>query len=120
MSNRNWLLNAFRTIGLIAIVGISTSAEAGVFGNGGHTMSWKEEVKLHDGQVIVAERFNNLGGYPAIESQNRSSLDETVTFNLPGSKNIVWKIDFRDSEPAPNSLNLIRFDVVKGVPYIAT
>lgn len=105
---------------LTLIATFSLTACAGLSGGIGHAMSWKEEVKLHDGQVIVAERFNKLGGYPAIESQNRSSLDETVTFNLSGSKSIVWKIDFRDSEPEPNSLNLIRFDVVKGVPYIAT
>lgn len=84
------------------------------------TMSWKEEVKLHDGQIVVAKRYYNLGGYPAIESHNRSAVDETVTFNLPNSKSIEWNTDFRDSEPEPNSLNLIRFDVVKGVPYIAT
>lgn len=105
-------------IPFIAVIA-SITACAGLPGIG-HTMSWKEEVKLHDGQVIIVERFYNLGGYPAIESHNRSSLDETVTFNLPDSKSIVWKIDFRDSKPEPNSLNLIRFDVVKGVPYIAT
>jgi hypothetical protein len=78
-------------------------------------------VLLHDGSKIIAERYYNLGGYPAIESQERAALDETVTFNLPGTnKKITWKTDFRDSQPEPNSLNLIRFDVVKGVPYIAT
>lgn len=48
-------------------------------------MSWKEEVLLHDGQVIVAERFYNLGGYPTLESTERAALDETVTFNLPST-----------------------------------
>lgn len=97
------------------------NAEAGLFGIGGHTMSWKEEVLLHDGQIIVAERFYNLGDYPTLESTERVALDETVTFNLPvtGQK-IIWKTDFRDADPEPNSLNLILFDVVKGVPYIAT
>jgi hypothetical protein len=76
---------------------------------------------LHDGSKIIAERHYNLGGYPAIESQERAALDVTVTFKLPGTnKKIVWKNDFRDSQPEPNSLNLIRLDVVKGVPYIAT
>ena len=85
------------------------------------TMSWKEEVLLHDGQIIVAERFYNLGGKPTWESRERAALDETVTFSLPGTnKKITWKNDFRDSVPEPNSLNLIRFDVVKGMPYIAT
>lgn len=118
MSTNYTLLKQVTKLGLILMMGASMNADAGLFG---HTMSWKEEVKLHDGQIIVAERFYNLGGYPAIESQERAALDETVTFNLPGtSKKITWKTDFRDSQPEPNSLNLIRFDVVKGVPYIAT
>ena len=76
----------------------------------GHTMRWKEEVKLHNGQMIVVERFYNLGGYPAIESHNRSPLDETLTFKLPGSdKAIVWKTEFNDS-PEPNSLGPLLLD----------
>lgn len=86
----------------------------------GHTMRWKEEVKLHDGQMIVVDRFYNLGGYPAIESHNRSPLDEILTFSLSGSgKAIVWKTEFNDS-PEPNSLGPLLLDVVDGVPYLAT
>ena len=107
--------------GFSLLLAASANVFAAVFGLFGNTMSWKEEVLLHDGQIIIAERFYKLGGYPAIESQERMALDETVTFSLPGSnKKIVWKTDFRDSEPEPNSLNLILFDIVKGVPYIAT
>lgn len=121
MNHKHSLLKAFSTIGLILTLGVSMNAEAGLFGFGGNTMSWKEEVLLHDGKIIVAERFYNLGGYPTLESRERAALDETVTFSLPGTnKKITWKTDFRDSEPEPNSLNLILFDVVKGVPYIAT
>jgi hypothetical protein len=86
----------------------------------GRTMSWKEEVLLHDGSKIIAERHYNLGGYPGLESHNRMSLDETVTFNLPDHEVIVWKNDFRDSVPEPNSLNHFRFDIVDGKPYLAT
>ena len=118
MNNKNLLLKTFSAIGVIFILGVSMSADAGLFG---HTMSWKEEVLLHDGQIIVAERFYNLGGYPEIASRERVALDETVTFSLPGTnKKITWKTDFRDTEPEPNSLNLILFDVINGVPYIAT
>ncbi len=121
MNNRHWLSKIVSTIGLIATLGISMNAQAGVFGIGGNTMSWKEEVLLHDGQIIVAERFYNLGSYPTLESTERTVLDETVTFNLPGTnQKIIWKTDFSDTEPEPNSLNLILFDVLKGVPYIAT
>jgi hypothetical protein len=111
------MLKRISKFGLILMMGVSMSAEAGLFD---HTMKWKEEVLLHDGQVIIAERHYNLGGYPTLDSHNRTALDETVTFNLSDSKRIVWKTDFRDSASEPNSLNLILFDVVKGVPYIAT
>lgn len=121
MNNRHWRWKAIGTIGLILTSGISMNAQAGFFGIGGHTMNWKEEVLLHDGQIIVAERFYNLGEYPAIDSRERAALDQTVTFSLPGSnQKITWKTDYRDSEPEANSLGLILFDVVKGIPYIAT
>ena len=110
--NKAYWLKAVKTVAFAMILGASISACS-------KTMSWKEEVQLSDGQIIIAERFYNLGGYSAIESKERAALDMTVTFNLPSGK-IIWKNDFRDSVPEPNSLNLIRFDVIKGVPYIAT
>lgn len=99
------------------MMGVSMSACAGLTS---HTMSWKEEVKLHDGQVIISERFYNLGGYPGLDAHERVPLDETVTFKLPDGKSIIWKNDFRDSVPEQNSLNHFRFDIVNGVPYLAT
>jgi hypothetical protein len=113
MSIYNGVLKRIAKLGLLLMMGVSMSGCSS-------TMSWKEEVKLHDGQVIVAERFFNLGGYPGLESHNRMALDETVTFNLPNSKRIVWKTDFRHTVPEPNSLNPFRFDIVNGVPYLAT
>lgn len=85
-----------------------------------HAMRWQEEVKLHDGRIIVVERFYNLGGYPAIESHNRSPLDETLTFTLPGSpKAIAWKTEFNDYSAELNSLGALLLDVVDGIPYLA-
>ncbi len=116
-ANQLWLKQITK-LGLFLMMGVSMNADAGLFG---HTMSWKEEVLLHDGSKIIAERHYNLGGYPAIESQERAALDVTVTFNLPGTnKKTIWKTDYDQAKPEPNSLNLIRLDVVKGVPYIAT
>ncbi|MDK9726555.1 MAG: hypothetical protein OEL88_16940 [Sterolibacteriaceae bacterium MAG5] len=85
------------------------------------TMEWKEEVRLHDGSIVVLNRFYNLGDRPTLDARERAALDETVTFSLPGSgKQIKWATDFSDSVPEPNSLNLLLLDVVNGVPYIAT
>ena len=118
MRTNHGMLKQITKLGFLLMMGVSMSADAGLFG---HTMSWKEEVLLHDGSKIIAERHYNLGGYPAIESQERAALDVTVTFNLLGTnKKIIWKTDYDQAKPEPNSLNLIRLDVVKGVPYIAT
>lgn len=86
----------------------------------GGKMGWKEEVLLHDGSKIIAERRYNLGGYPGLDAHERVPLDETVIFKLPNNKNVIWKNEFRDSVPEPNSLNHFRFDIVNGVPYLAT
>jgi hypothetical protein len=106
----NWLLG----ISLIILgAGMNACAMGG-------KMSWREEVLLHDGSKIISERHYNLGGYPGLDAHERVPLDETVTFKLPNNKNIIWKNDFRDSIPEPNSLNHFRFDIVNGVPYLAT
>lgn len=108
------MLRAFKTIGLVLTLGVSMSACSA-------TMSWKEEVVLYDGKVVVVERFYNLGGYPAIESRNRAPLDQTITFTLPGSnKTVSWKTEYRNDSPEPNGLGPLLLDVVGGVPYIAT
>ncbi|GAB5604257.1 hypothetical protein [Sideroxyarcus sp. TK5] len=113
MSKQNGMIKQIATLGLVLLLGSTISACSS-------SMQWKEEVKLHDGQVIVAERYYTLGGFAYLDSRERTPLEETVTFNLPDNKSIVWKNDFRDSVPEPNSLNHFRFDVVSGVPYLAT
>jgi len=83
--------------------------------------NWKEEVLLHDGRIMVVERSFKLGGYPALEAQERSPLDQTITFSPPGkNKKISWVTEYRDDKPEPNSLGALLLDVVDGVPYLAT
>lgn len=114
MRTLHGMLKQMMKFGLLLMMGVSMGACT-------ETMSWEEEVLLHDGQIIVAERFYNLGGKPTWESQERAAIDVTATFPLPGTnKKIIWKTDYDNSRPEPDSLNLIRFDVIKGVPYIAT
>jgi hypothetical protein len=116
----NWIPALFGWI-VILILGISMNAQAQLFRSGGQTMSWKEEVLLHDGQIIIAERFYNLGGYPELSSTERSELNQTVKFNLPGTKRkIVWKTNYNATDIKVDNLILILLDVVNGVPYIAT
>jgi uncharacterized protein (UPF0333 family) len=106
---------------LVFIAMVITSINAcGYFGIG-NTMSWKEEVLLHDGSKLVVKRIFHLGSKATFDSTERSAIDETITFTLPGSnKKIIWKVDFRDSKPEPSGLNLLVLDIVNGTPYIAT
>ncbi|HAF43498.1 MAG TPA: hypothetical protein DCK83_00760 [Gallionellaceae bacterium] len=118
MSNQNGKMKQLAKLVMILMLGASMSACAGLIG---HTASWEEEVQLHDGRKIIVKVKDNLGGYPAIESREHSTIDETITFKLPDeNREIEWKMGYRDDLLEPNSLNLIRFDVVNGVPYIAT
>jgi hypothetical protein len=69
--------------------------------------------------MITARRTYVLGGRSEPGARESSSTFQTVTFNTPAGE-IEWTTDFRDSQPEPNSLSLIAFDIVKGIPYIAT
>lgn len=106
--------------GLLLLLTLAMVACAGVPGLNTNT-HWKEEVVLHDGKVVVVERFFNLGGYPTIDSHNRSPLDQTITFTLPETnKRISWKTEYKNNTTEPNSLGPLLLDVVDGIPYLAT
>ncbi len=100
-------------LGLIMMMGVSMSACSS-------SESWKEEVQLHDGSVIVVERHFNLAA-PSIDV-GRQELDETVIFTIPESKKeITWKSDFNKIPDDPHGLlSILLLDIVKGIPYIAT
>lgn len=85
----------------------------------GPTRAWTEQVQLHDGSVITAKRTYTLGGRSEPGARESASTFQTILFNAPAG-DIEWTTDFRDSQPEPNSLSLIAFDIVKGVPFIAT
>lgn len=129
--NRRSIRAGLLCIGLIILGGGMSMNSMGGMGDFAQEMAeralkprhanWKEEVLLHDGRIIVVERSFKLGGYPALEAQERSPLDQTITFTLPGkNKKISWATEYRDDKPEPNSLGALLLDVVDGVPYLAT
>ncbi len=112
------MLKQITTLGLLLMMGMSLSADAGWFGFG--DKSWKEEVLLHDGKKIIVERTEQLGNRPTLESRERQTLSETMTFTIPEtSRQVIWKMSFRNDDPEPNSVNVIVLDIVNGTPYIA-
>jgi len=118
--NKLWIMTITK-LGLLQCLTVVMIACAGAPGLNNSTSSWKEEVVLHDGKVVVVERFFHLGEYPTADSHNRSPLDQTATFTLPETnKKISWRTEYKNEVPEPNSLTPLLLDLVGGVPYLAT
>jgi hypothetical protein len=111
------MLKRIATLGLLLMMGMSMSAEAGLLGFGG--TSWKEEVLLHDGQKLIVERSQTRGGNHEI-GQEVPINSHKISFTLPRTHEVItWKttIGLDDSD---TSLKPLALDVVKGVPYMVT
>ena len=117
MSNGHSLLKAFTTIGLVLTLGVSMSAQAGLFGFGGD--SWKEEVLLHDGSKIIVERSQAYGGRHEI-GQTPPIKEQDITFTLPGTnRSFTWKSEYSEDIGRAN-FKLLALHVLNGTPYIVT
>ena len=118
MKTHNTLFKQIAKLGLLLLLTVAIVACAAYSPKPNTSMRWKEEVLLHDDSKIISHRFYNLyGGY---DTQQGAVIDETVTFNLPNGKRIIWKSDYSDSVPEPNGLSHFHFDIINGVPYLAT
>lgn len=115
MNNGHWLWRAIGAVGLILTSGISMNAQAGLFGFGG--TSWKEEVLLHDGSKIIAERSFSRGGRHEI-GQGSPIKEQDINFTLPGTKQtITWKSEYGEDVGRAN-FELLALDILNGTPYI--
>lgn len=74
-------------------------------------IKWKEEVKLHDGRVIVVERWGKRGGRAEPGQPPMQSWEEIRTKNPDTGEEIVWQ---EDAASGPYVL-----DFVNGTPYLA-
>lgn len=91
------------------------SADAGLLGFGGN--SWKEEVLLHDGQRIIAERSQSYGGRSE-PGQSGPIKEHTISFTLPSSNRpITWTSEYGEDLGRTN-FNLLAVHVLNGTPYI--
>lgn len=113
------MIKRITLLGLFLLQALGVCACAGPLASG--STSWKEEVLLHDGRVIIVDRHFNRGGYPTVDARERALLDETLTFALPGTNTkISWTTEFRNDVPQRNSLGPLLLDIVNGIPYLAT
>ncbi|MGB7814950.1 MAG: hypothetical protein WBL28_01215 [Methylotenera sp.] len=111
MSKGHWLLKAFKTIGFALILGVSLSA------CGAGKSSWKEEVLLHDGSKIVAERTVVYGGRHEI-GQKPGYKEQSLTFTMPGTnQTITWEDHYSEDLGGANFLPMA-LDISSGVAYL--
>ena len=116
MCNGHWLLKQISKFGLILMMGVNMNADAGLFG---HTMSWKEEVLLHDGGKIIVERTVERGGRHEI-GQQPPIKEESLAFTLPAiNEHITWKNEFSKDVGFADFMPLL-LDIYQGVSYVVT
>jgi hypothetical protein len=117
MSHQQRSLWISKAIGLLLVLLVATSTEAGVFGLGDD--SWQEEVLLHDGRKIVINRSQTYGGRHEI-GQPSPIKEHTVTFTLPNTdKTIRWTSEYGEDLGRTN-FHLLAVHVLNGTPYLVT
>ena len=85
------------------------------------TITWKEEVLLHDGKTIIVERSDTYDSSMNHEiGQGAPLAEHKTTFMIPGTnQTVIWKSDHHPL-PDPHSLSLLALDFSGDVPYVAT
>jgi hypothetical protein len=103
-------MNIIRRLGRMAILGLAASAAAGC--GQPETITWQEELALHDGKSIVVTRSAQLGvrrREPGASSVGDANY--TLRFTAPDGREIRWE--------NPGDLDLLILDFVGDTPYIA-
>lgn len=108
------LLGSMTKSGLIVglVMGLSACAVPNL-----DSTSWQEEVLLHDGGKIIAERSVSRGGRREI-GQRPSYSEQTLSFTLPGIRQkITWEDEFSKDIGSANFLPML-LDVNNGTAYL--
>lgn len=110
MSKQNRMVNRIAKLGLILMMGMSMSACSS-------SVSWKEEVLLHDGQKIIVKRSQSYGGMAEI-GQGAPIKEYHLDLVLPNSsKSIGWKSEYSEDVGRAN-LHPLALHVLNGIPYV--
>lgn len=83
----------------------------------GNSASWKEEVLLHDGRVVIVERSVERGGRHEI-GQKGPYREQSLAFTMPDTnKTITWEDHFSQELGMANFLPML-LDVHDAVAYL--
>ncbi len=108
-------LKQIMQLGLLLMIGVSMSADAGFLGFGG--TSWKEEVLLQDGSKIIVERSVERGGRHEL-GQQPLIKEQSLTFILPSTnESVTWEDNFTKDVGGANFLPML-LEVGKDIAYL--
>lgn len=113
-ANHRWLKQITK-LGFLLVMGVSMSAEAGLFGFG--NVSWKEEVLLHDGQKIIVKRSQSYGGRHEI-GQSGTIKDQEIAFTVPNTNKILTFKDEYSEDIGGRNFSLMALHIMNATPYI--
>ncbi|MBI5007084.1 MAG: hypothetical protein HZB95_08145 [Nitrosomonadales bacterium] len=101
--------------GILLMLGLSLSACAGLLGFGGD--NWKEEVLLHDGSKIIAERTAKRGGRHEI-GQKPPFESQQLEFVMPVTgERVIWVDNYSEDIGTASFLPML-LDIRQGVAYL--
>lgn len=110
MSNNNGMKKRIAKIGFLLMLGVSMSGCS-------ETMNWKEEVLLHDGSKIIAERSIERGGRHEI-GQQPPAKEIGMSFTLPKTnERITWKSEY-SVDVGGADFKPVLLDIVQGLAYV--
>lgn len=81
--------------------------------------TWKEEVQLHDGSILIVKRSQSYKGRHAVD-QSVPVGEYSVSFTIPQTgKSYTWKSEYGE-ELGRTNFNLLAIHVLNNTPYIIT
>jgi hypothetical protein len=111
------MMKQLTKLGLLLMMGVNMSADAGFLGFGG--TNWKEEVLLHDGSKLIVERSVDRGGRHEI-GQQPPIKEESMSFTLPATnERITWKSGF-SADIGLADFQPLLLDIFQGMAYVVT
>jgi hypothetical protein len=110
MSTHQIILQRLTKLGFLLMMGVSMGACSS-------SVTWKEEVLLHDGSKIIVKRSQSYGGRHEI-GQGGSISEQDITFTLPNTnKTLTFKSEFSEDIGGINFI-LLALHISNGTPYI--
>ena len=119
MKTNNTFFKQIAKLGLLLLLTLAISACAGVSKYGDTNTSWKEEVKLHDGQTIIVKRVVKRGGRRE-SGQAPNPIYKSLAFTIPNSRQAVLWEDKKTEDIGNSNFHPLLLDIVENTPYLVS